>query len=103
VQFLNLLLDSAQSLLAMTKHEHLLMSDRELLRELLAQDPELIARSAAEHRQLALNLLKETTQLIQMAAGAFDKLKEGNKQAFGTDDSAARYQRAYESFSKQAA
>src|SRR2546425_678421 len=34
VQFLELLLDSAQALQVMTKHENLLVSDRELLREL---------------------------------------------------------------------
>jgi len=101
VQFLALLLDSAQALQVMTKHEHLLMSDRELLREFLSQNAELIDRSAAEHRQLAQNLLKETIQLIQMAAEAFKKLNEKNLGELDKDDSRARYQRASDSFQKQ--
>lgn len=101
LQFLDLLLDSAQALQVMTKHEHLLASDRELLRELLGENLEMIDRSAAEHRQLAHNLLKETIHLIQMAAETFRKLKEKNLAEFGKDDSRARYQRAYESFQKQ--
>ena len=71
------------------------------LRELLGQDSELIDRSATEHRQLAQNLLKETIQLIQMAAQAFQKLKDKNLAELGADDSRSRYQRAYASFQKQ--
>ncbi len=101
VKFTALLLDSAHSLQVMTKHELLLMSDRELLREFLGQNGEPIDRSAAEHRQLALNLLKETLQLIQMAADAFHKLKTQNLAVLDKDDAHARYLRAYESFQRQ--
>jgi hypothetical protein len=101
LQFLVLLLDSAQALQVMTKHEHLLASDRELLRELLGQDTELIERSAAEHRQLASNLTKETVLLIQMATKAFERLKEKNLGEFDKDDARPRYKRAHESFLKQ--
>jgi hypothetical protein len=101
LQFLVLLLDSAQALQVMTKHEQLLASDRELLHEFLGQDTELIERSAAEHRQLAQTLLKETIQLIQMATDAFGKLKEKNLAEFDKHDARPRYQRAYDSFLKQ--
>jgi hypothetical protein len=101
LQFLVLLVDSAQALQVMTKHEHLLASDRELLRELLGQDTELIERSAVEHRQLAQNLIRETVQLIQMATTAFDKLKQKNLAEFDKDDARPRYQRAHDSFLKQ--
>ncbi len=101
VQFLALLQDSAISLQVMTKHEHLLMSDRELLREFLAANPESIDRSAAEHHQLAFGLLKETIQLIQMASETFQKVKKRNVQELETDEARGRYQRAYDSFQKQ--
>jgi hypothetical protein len=103
VQFLGLVLDSAQALVVMAKHEHLLVSDRPLLRELLGQHADMADRSAAEHRQLAHSLLKETVQLIQMAEETFQKLKNKTTEEFGKDDSKARYQRAYESFQKQRA
>jgi hypothetical protein len=100
VRFLDLLLDSAQALLVMTKHEHLLASDREMLRELLGANAELVDRSAAEHRQLAQSLLRETTQLIQMADETFRKLQENDLAEFGKNDSLARYQRAFDSFQR---
>ena len=102
VQFLALLLDSAQSLQVMTNHENLLMSDREVLREFLSSNAEMLDRSAAEHRQLAHNLLKETIQLIQMAADAFTKLKEKSLAELENDTVRARYKRAYDSFQRQA-
>jgi hypothetical protein len=100
VQFLGLVLDSAQALVVMTKHEHLLLSDRALLNELLGQNSDTADRSAAEHRHLAQSLLKETVQLIEMAEKTFQMLKDKTMEEFGKDDSKARYQRAYESFQK---
>jgi len=100
VSFLDLLLDSAQALQVMTKHEHLLASDRELLRELVGENLERTERSAAEHRQLACNLLKETNHLIQMAAETFRKLKEKNHGELARDESRARYQKAFDSFQR---
>lgn len=100
-QFLALLLDSAQSLQVLSNHENLLVSDRELLKEFLGSNAETLDRSAAEHRQLANNLLKETIQLIQVAADAYKRLKEKNLSELDGDDSRARYKRAYDSFQKQ--
>ena len=101
LRFLELFLDSAQALQVVTKHEQLFVSDRELLSEFLGQNTEGIDRSAAEHHQLAIDLIEETIQLIQMADASFQKLKEKNQAEFGNDDYRPRYQRAYESFLKQ--
>lgn len=103
IQFLRLLLDSAKALQVMTKHEYLLVSDREFLREFFGQQFEVIDRSAAEHGQLARNILKETVQLIQMASGSFDRLREKNLGELAKGDGRDRYQRAYESFRQQGA
>ncbi len=101
VDFLQLLQDSVQSLQVLTKHEHLMISEQDVLQEFLRESPEEIARSAAEHRQLAEGLLKETLQLIQMAADAWQRLRAANQTSCGTE-CMSRYRRAYESFQRQA-
>lgn len=100
-RFVGVLLDSAQSLLSMTKHEQMLATDRVLVREFLGKEVELLDRSAAEHRQLAQNILRETIALIEMSADSFRKLKEKNLADLDAEESRKRYQRAYESFQRQ--